>query len=112
MKELKLKNTEGVKIGEFQKVDLVALKKAALVLRSLNNGLRQKILGLIDQNKKMTVTEIYKTLDIEQSIASQQLGIMRKEGIVSTDRKGKFIFYSVNYSRIEEINEINKKIIA
>ena len=106
-----LKKQDPTQIGNFEKIDIVSLKKAALVLRSLNNGLRQRILGLIDEKQKITVTEIYKILDIEQSIASQQLAIMRKEGVVNADRQGKFIFYSVNYSRIEEINGLSKKLI-
>ena len=46
------------------------------------------------------------TLRIEQSVASQHLAILRKAGIVSTMREGKFIFYAINSSRIETINKI------
>lgn len=40
-------------------VDYHALKKAALVLRALNHKLRQQLLKLIEEEKKITVTEIY-----------------------------------------------------
>jgi hypothetical protein len=35
------------------------IKKASLVLRSLNHKLRQQIIKLIHESEKLTVTEIY-----------------------------------------------------
>ena len=85
------------------KVDFVNLKKAAMILRALNHKLRQQIVKLIDEHKKLTVTEIYVKLRLEQSVASQHLAILRRAGIVKTTRDGKFIFYSVNSSRVNDI---------
>ena len=86
-------------------VDLHNVKKAALVLRAINHKLRQQILKLIDENSRMTVTEIYVKLRLEQSVASQHLAILRKAGFVKTERDGKFIYYSVNNDRLEELNK-------
>ena len=88
------------------KIDVIQLKKAALILRAINHKLRQQILKLIHQNGRMTVTEIYVKLRLEQSVASQHLAILRKAGYVSTLRDGKFIFYSVNYSRLDQVHSI------
>jgi DNA-binding transcriptional ArsR family regulator len=85
------------------KVDFVNLKKAAMILRALNHRLRQQIVKLIDENKKLTVTEIYIKLRLEQSVASQHLAILRRAGIVQTSRDGKFIYYSVHNQRIDDI---------
>lgn len=93
-------------------VDYHALKKAALVLRALNHKLRQQLLKLIEEEKKITVTEIYVRLRLEQSVASQHLAILRKAGIVSTERDGKFIFYTVNYKRIDEISQFVKDLVG
>jgi ArsR family transcriptional regulator, virulence genes transcriptional regulator len=89
--------------GAPVKVDFVNLKKAAMILRALNHKLRQQIVKLIDENKKLTVTEIYVKLRLEQSVASQHLAILRRAGIVKTTRDGKFIYYSVNSARIDDI---------
>jgi ArsR family transcriptional regulator, virulence genes transcriptional regulator len=91
--------------GTSLKVDLLNVKKAALILRAVNHKLRQQILKLIDEQGKITVTEIYVKLRLEQSVASQHLAILRKAGFVKTDREGKFIYYSVNSSRLEELNQ-------
>lgn len=91
--------------GTSLKVDLLNVKKAALILRAVNHKLRQQILKLIDEQGKITVTEIYVKLRLEQSVASQHLAILRKAGFVKTDRDGKFIYYSVNSNRLEELNQ-------
>lgn len=93
------------------KINYHNLKKAALVLRSLNHKLRQQILGLIDTQKKITVTEIYVKLRLEQSVASQHLAILRRSGAVITQRDGKFIYYTVNHKRLEEINKFVSELV-
>src|SRR5690349_4572443 len=90
------------------KIDLLNVKKAALILRAVNHKLRQQVLKLIDEHGKMTVTELYVKLRLEQSVASQHLAILRKAGFVNTERDGKFIYYSVNSTRIEELNQFIK----
>src|ERR1051325_4325110 len=86
------------------RIDVIQLKKAALILRAVNHKLRQQILKLIHQNERMTVTEIYVKLRLEQSVASQHLAILRKAGFVSTYRDGKFIYYSVNHDRLNQVH--------
>ncbi len=86
-------------------VDYHAVKKAALILRSINHKLRQQIVQLIDEHGQMTVTEIYVKLRLEQSVASQHLAILRKTHIVNTTREGKFIRYTINHDRLTEIEK-------
>jgi DNA-binding transcriptional ArsR family regulator len=93
-------------------IESLELKKAALTFRAVNHSLRQEILRLIHQNLRITVTEIYIKLKLEQSVASQHLAILRKAGIVSTERDGKCIFYSVNYNRLKQVHEIAKELIG
>ncbi len=88
------------------KIDYLNVKKAALVLRAVNHKLRQQIIKTLDESKKMTVTDIYVQLRLEQSVASQHLAILRRAGIVKTERDGKYIYYHVNHSRLEQINQI------
>ncbi|HEX6915066.1 MAG TPA: metalloregulator ArsR/SmtB family transcription factor [Chitinophagaceae bacterium] len=94
------------------KLDYVHMKKAAMILRAMNHKLRQQMIKLLDENRKMTVTDIYVKLRLEQSVASQHLAILRRAGIVTTEREGKFIYYSVNYSRIADVNEFVSDLIG
>jgi len=97
---------------EAVQVDFVSLKKGAMILRALNHKLRQQIVKLIDEKKKITVTEIYINLRLEQSVASQHLAILRRAGIVRTDRDGKFIYYSVDGNRVAQIMKCVDELIA
>ena len=84
-------------------MDYNILRKAVLVLRSVNHKLRQSMIKLLEENEEMTVTELYVKLRLEQSVASQHLAILRRAGVVGTRREGKFIYYALNKDRISEI---------
>lgn len=88
------------------------VKKTAIVLRSLNHKLRQQIIKAIHESNKLTVTEIYVKLRLEQSVASQHLAILRRAGIVSTKREGKFIYYTINKQRVEAIDEFVHNLVG
>ena len=96
----------------LKNMDYLKIKKAALVLRALNHKLRQLILKTIDEHKRITVTELYVKLRLEQSVASQHLAILRKADIVKTVREGKFIFYTINEERIADINKFVKELVG
>jgi len=81
------------------------LKVASDLLRALAHPLRMKILAFIDKQKKINVNKIYNTLKLEQSITSQHLRILRQADLVETDREGKFIYYSVNYDKVKQVNK-------
>lgn len=88
------------------------INPASLVLRAINHKLRQKFLKIIHQNGKMTVTEVYVTLRLEQSLVSQHLGILRKAGFVRTQRNGKFIYYSVNYDFLNHVHHTSNSLVS
>ena len=88
------------------------VKKTSLVLRSLNHKLRQQIIKTIHENDKLMVTDIYVKLRLEQSVASQHLAILRRAGIVSTKREGKFIYYTINKQRVEAIDEFVRNLVG
>lgn len=87
-------------------LDYAELRKAVLVLRAVNHKLRQRMIDLLDENERMTVTDIYIKLRLEQSVASQHLAILRKAGVVATERQGKFIFYSIDKERLSQISRL------
>ena len=94
------------------KVDLLHSKKAAMILRALNHKLRQQIVKLIDEQQKMTVTNIYVKLRLDHSVASQHLAILRRAGIVVTTREGKYIYYTVDYDRLEQVNQFVEQLVG
>ncbi|MBX2902689.1 MAG: helix-turn-helix transcriptional regulator [Chitinophagales bacterium] len=79
------------------------LRKAVLTLRAVNHKLRKDILELIEKSEKITVTEIYVKLRLEQSVTSQHLAILRKANVVETERDGKFVYYKINKAKVSEL---------
>lgn len=87
-------------------LDTQNLKTAALFFRAVNNPFRQRILHLLHKHSRLTVTEIYVKLRREQCVVSSHLGILREAKLVSTERMGKNIFYSVNHQRLEQLQHL------
>jgi len=92
--------------GKEVQLDYADLRKAVLVLRAVNHKLRQRIIDLLEDGETMTVTDIYIKLRLEQSVASQHLAILRRAGVVATDRQGKFIYYSLDKDRLGQISTL------
>ncbi len=84
-------------------IDFNFLKKAFFTLRSVSHPLRKKILHLLEEHRRLAVTEIYVKLRVPQSVASQHLSVLRASGTVRTEREGKFVYYSLNKGRVLEI---------
>lgn len=84
-------------------IDFKALKLASDILKAVNHPLRQRVLNMIDTNGPMNVTELFIKLRVEQSVASQHLGILRDAGFVKTFKNGKYVYYEVNYERIKTL---------
>jgi DNA-binding transcriptional ArsR family regulator len=93
-------------VDQFVLPDAHLIRKSALIFRALNHKLRQQILSLLAERKKMTVTELYEQLLLEQSVVSQHLAILRRTGFVATKKEGKFVWYMIQEKRIEQIIKV------
>lgn len=76
------------------------LEISSEVLRALAHPLRMRILGFIDRHGSINVNKIYNTLQLEQSITSQHLRILRMAGLVDTKREGKYVLYHIVYDKL------------
>jgi len=81
--------------------DLEKLAYSVELSRALAHPLRMKILEFIDKKGAINVNKIYNTLNLEQSITSQHLRILRKADVVTADRQGKMVIYQINYPIVE-----------
>lgn len=69
-------------------------------LRALGHQLRLDIISFLDQHPDSSVKTIYKSLELEQSVTSQHLKILRDANLVIDQRDGKNIFYRNNYDQL------------
>jgi DNA-binding transcriptional ArsR family regulator len=78
---------------------------ALALLKSLANIDRLTILcSLIEAEK--SVSDLESILGIRQPTLSQQLARLRRDGLVSTRRDGKVIYYSIGSKDAEQIIEV------
>jgi DNA-binding transcriptional ArsR family regulator len=52
------------------------------------------------------VSELEERLGIRQPTLSQQLGVLREQGLVSTRRQGKHIYYTVANAEVLELLQV------
>ena len=71
-----------------------AAGRATAALRVLANPDRLLLLCHIAQGEHC-VSELEAALDIRQPTLSQQLGVLRRKGLVKTSKQGKFVYYTV-----------------
>ena len=76
-----------------------AAGEATAILAVLANINRLLLMCQLSQGEKC-VGELEELLDLHQPTLSQQLGVLRSEGLVSTRRDGKKIYYSVADPRV------------
>ena len=86
--------------------DLKTLQKnaaaASALLKALSNPHRLMILCTL-AGREMTVGEINEQVGLSQSSLSQQLAILRREGLVETRRQSQMIHYSLAPSNAPHI---------
>lgn len=78
--------------------------EACAMLKILANEDRLLILCQLSQGAR-NVSELEELLGIHQPTLSQQLTVLREEGIVKTQRQGRYIVYSLASAEAIEIME-------
>lgn len=79
------------------------IDRAAYVLKAVAHPLRIKIIQMLNENKELNVSAIYKNLNAEQSLISHHLINMRDKGILDIRRSGKNIYYFLVDTAIAEV---------
>ena len=83
----------------------LAATKASGLLKALANPDRLLLLCQLTQGEHC-VSEMEGLLGILQPTLSQQLGVLRQEGLVTTRREGKQIFYSIASSEAAAVLQV------
>ena len=86
-------------------INISKLELAASKLRAISHPMRIAIIELLANGEKLSVTEIYEALNIEQATASHHLNILKNKDVLVSKREGKKIFYSIKNMTLTEIIE-------
>jgi len=88
---------------EFSDLKPEEIDRAANMIKAISHPMRLAILGNLGDGKQLSVTEIHKILEIEQSTASHHLGILKDKGILASRRQGKNTYY---YSKKKNLSNL------
>ncbi len=88
------------------------LQYSAALIKALAHPLRLKILEYIDSQGIINVNKIYHTLQIEQSVTSQHLRLLRLAGVVNAKKDGKFVHYDINYPILKKAEKAVNNFLA
>lgn len=72
------------------------MKTLIKVFEALGDETRLRMLKVLLEKKSLCVCEIMQALDISQTRASRNLGILEEAGLVVSKRKGVWVHYSAN----------------
>jgi DNA-binding CsgD family transcriptional regulator/DNA-binding transcriptional ArsR family regulator len=92
-------------------MDATSIQRATCIYRAVNHSLRLQIIETIHRAGTIHVTTIIQTLKFEQPVISAHLKILREAKIVSTQRKGSNIFYSINYFQLNRLSILAERLV-
>jgi DNA-binding transcriptional ArsR family regulator len=78
---------------KIESVSIEQLETASNMLKAIAHPMRIAILQKLEDGKKLTVTEIHESINIDQSTASHHLGILKDKGVLASKREGKNTYY-------------------
>ena len=73
-----------------------------LLFKALNDDTRRQILELLKE-KEMTAGEIANAFNISKPSISHHLDILKRADLVSSEKKGQFVEYSINTTILEDV---------
>ena len=84
------------------RIDPDVLERAARVIRILGHPLRLRILEALEDGER-NVADLQDELGAGQAVVSQQLSILRSEGVVGARRDGPRVFYRIVEPKVSHI---------
>jgi len=72
------------------------------IFKALNDATRREILELLKQND-LTAGEIADAFNISKPSISHHLDILKRAELITSEKKGQFIIYSINTTIMEDV---------
>lgn len=86
-------------LNELRKEELMGLQNT---LKALSDPIRREILSLL-KHKTMSAGEIVDHFSVTGASISRHLSILKEADLIRDTREGKYIYYELNTSVLEEI---------
>jgi DNA-binding transcriptional ArsR family regulator len=83
-----------------------SVEGAQKIVKVLNDRTRLKILFFFCRNKKRNVSELQSLVQRSHTATSHHLSTLKSNRMVSAERKGKYMYYSLNDEHIKTILKV------
>jgi DNA-binding transcriptional ArsR family regulator len=88
--------------SRVEEIDERGFRVTETFFSALGDATRLKILKLI-ANEELCSCEVMAALELTQPTTSHHLGILERAGLLSSRRKGKWVFYKIANSKIQNL---------
>lgn len=72
------------------------------LFKALNDPTRREILEML-KHRDMNAGEIAEAFDISKPSISHHLDLLKRAGVISSERRGQFLVYSLNTTILEDL---------
>lgn len=83
--------------------DIQKLEKIAFILKTIAHPVRLQIVETLEIHGDLSVSEICEKLKTEQSLTSHHLSNMKLKGILSSQKEGRKVIYSLKEKSVLQI---------
>ena len=80
---------------ENELIPMEVLERTAPILRNVAHPVRLRILDYLEHVGERTVSEIVALAGCSQALVSQQLRILKDQGVLSSRREGNYVYYEI-----------------
>lgn len=78
-------------------IDMETLERVAPIIRNVAHPLRLRIIDFLErQGDHKSVSEIIEATGASQAIVSQQLRILKDQGVLAAKREGNYVMYGIS----------------
>ena len=81
------------------------VRTSARILEAVNHRFRKRLIDQIEDYGSLNIEALSRLLNVKSSLVAQHIDVLRREEIVQYHIEGKQFFYSLNYEKIEKIND-------
>lgn len=86
-------------VNNFERSDSLSLQNT---LKALSDPIRREILGML-KNGQMSAGDIVSHFEVTGASISRHLSVLKDADLIRDRREGKFIYYELNTSVLEDI---------
>ncbi|MEZ0339463.1 ArsR/SmtB family transcription factor [Mycobacterium sp. pV006] len=84
----------------------------ANLFKALAHPARIRVLEILSSSRPTPVSEILARTDLEATLLSQHLGVLKRHRVVTAERVGNAVFYTLAHPKIAELLVIARSFLA